>query len=147
MELALPIWLLAKKHRVYEQRSHLRALQIKSLLEEGKVPLWSIRWDHETKPPYIENSPEMIDIAHKQAKAVAEQAYIELICRETADRQSAERYLQITRSIYEENDDEDSDKAEARLLQTITKYRNQEYNKLEAAREKDFDAFPKDDME
>ena len=51
---AAKVWLIAKKHRTYEQRARLRAAHIQASLKASKTPMWALRRDYNPKPPYLE---------------------------------------------------------------------------------------------
>ena len=137
LDLALDIWLLAKKHRVYEQRAQLRLRQMKSLMDSGITPMWAVRGDYHTRPPYVMITPEMVDITKRHAKEVTMAAYFELVQRAAGDKKQADRYMSIVEGIYNKENDQDFPKAEARISQIITRYRAQEFSKLDTQRKKD----------
>lgn len=143
LDLALDIWLLAKKHRVYEQRAQLRYRQMKSLLDTGITPMWAIRGDYHTRPPYVMITPELVEITTRHAKEVTMAAYFELVQRAAGDKKQAVRYMSIVKNIYNKEGDGDFEKAENRISQIITRYRAQEFSKLESQRKKDLEAYPR----
>ena len=109
---------------------------MKCHLDAGITPMWAIRGDYFTRPPYVMITPELVDITKRHAKEVTMACYFELMQRANGDKKQADRYLQIVQSIYQKEGDPNFAKAEARIVEITTRYRAQEYGKLETQRKK-----------
>ena len=139
---ALPIWLLSKKHRSYEQRATLRARLMTSCLKTSITPRWALRKDQEPRPQYITNTPAMLLLQKRHALEITEQARNDLLARASEEGQRADDYLSITHQIYAKENDSNSFKAEARIVEIMTRYKLQERKKLDAAFLKDKENYP-----
>ena len=139
---ALPIWLLSKKHRSFEQRARLRARLLTSCLRTSITPRWALRKDQEPRPQYIENTAGMLTLMKRHAREVTEQARDDLEAKSQEEGQRADDYLSITHGIYAKAEDANSFKAEARIVEIMSRYKVQERKKLDSSFLKDKETFP-----
>lgn len=109
---ALDIWHLEKKHRTYEQRARLRALYLKSLLNQGMGPAWCIRRDNIQRPSFVEPTDEMAALTRRLSREVAEQAMRDLLRRAREEKIRADHFAKVVKGIYDEVGNKDYNKAE-----------------------------------
>lgn len=140
---ASPIWHLALQHKTYEQRAYLRSTALKEKIDQKSPPLWCFGLDK--IPEYMNPlSEELWEMMQRQAMEVAEHCYIKLIEKQLEQESIAKSHLNITKQMYDQENNDGFPKAEERLVGIIGAYRAQEKQKITNIYARDEAKKPKD---
>ena len=129
LKSAAPIWHLALQHKTYEQRANMRATALKDKIDNNSPPLWC--FGIEKMPEYLNPiSEELFDMMQRHAMEIAEHCYLKLLEKQINEQGIGNSHMNLTKHLYEEENNPDFPKAEARLVGIIAAYRAQEKQKI-----------------
>ncbi len=134
-------WKVAKRHRANQQRSHLRADQIRQLMEIDTVP--GCYLGENTLPRYLlPLSEEMGEVIRRHGKEKAELAMTLLHTQSEQLKKRADNSLLLVKQIYAEENDDSFPKAAALITHMVNHYRGLEIKCLKTTFKREYENRP-----
>jgi hypothetical protein len=134
-------WKLALARSRIVARNQARMTHLSNCLTKNQMPLWS--YAQTQAPDWLTPMPtEMVDLTHRHAAEVTELARNLLRVRIATDERQANRHLNSTRTIYNEEGDSNFSLATGRMSGIAAHFKSKEQGQLSKADTEDKEARP-----